>query len=411
MTVAAPPHSGNGAARYFLPSVDEWYKAAYYKSGGTNAGYWTYPTQSNTAPDNSLALATSESNDTNYYINNYADPTNLLTPVGTFAASPGPYGTFDQGEDSFQWNEANLFSNTYRVARGGSFNNLSNILSSPIRGTGYPAAQYDRYGFRVASSVAVPEPDSVSLLLAGGLCLLGVTWQIKMRSPSRLIGALNGLSTMSLRLDLRSRNILKQCSNVLVILLAGVSTMSAHAFGSEIVLTQTGTGSGRIGTTAFTNANFTITATANTNDRLTAGIGIYYEDHDEASIAIDGLGDYQFLSGTRTFVNQGSGQVGFSRAGASGYDLFSNLNNSAFHNWAMITSVGPVTGFANLKQWGSGYPPVETTGGQLIFNDQSTISTFQATVSPLPEPSTLALLGVGAFGLVICGLRRRRRPV
>ena len=37
----------NAGATYFIPSENEWYKAAYYKGGGTNAGYWTYPTQSN----------------------------------------------------------------------------------------------------------------------------------------------------------------------------------------------------------------------------------------------------------------------------------------------------------------------------------------------------------------------------
>lgn len=40
----------NNDAKYHLPTENEWYKAAYYKGGGTNAGYWTYATQSNTAP-------------------------------------------------------------------------------------------------------------------------------------------------------------------------------------------------------------------------------------------------------------------------------------------------------------------------------------------------------------------------
>ena len=35
------------AGHWVLPSQDEWYKAAYYKGGGTNSGYWVYPTQSN----------------------------------------------------------------------------------------------------------------------------------------------------------------------------------------------------------------------------------------------------------------------------------------------------------------------------------------------------------------------------
>ena len=35
---------------YSLPSENEWFKAAYYKGGSTNAGYWIYATQSDSAP-------------------------------------------------------------------------------------------------------------------------------------------------------------------------------------------------------------------------------------------------------------------------------------------------------------------------------------------------------------------------
>jgi len=40
----------NANWRWAVTSEDEWYKAAYYKGGGTHAGYWDYPTQSNTVP-------------------------------------------------------------------------------------------------------------------------------------------------------------------------------------------------------------------------------------------------------------------------------------------------------------------------------------------------------------------------
>jgi formylglycine-generating enzyme required for sulfatase activity len=40
----------NPFAFYHIPTENEWYKAAYYKGGNTNAGYWEYATQSNTAP-------------------------------------------------------------------------------------------------------------------------------------------------------------------------------------------------------------------------------------------------------------------------------------------------------------------------------------------------------------------------
>jgi formylglycine-generating enzyme required for sulfatase activity len=173
MAVPSPAHSGPGTAQYFIPSENEWYKAAYYKSGGTNAGYWSYPTQSSTVPDNTLALANSESNAANYAISDvYTDPANYLTPVGTFVLSQGPYGTFDQDGDVYQWNEANLVG-AYRGIRGGSFDVHGYVLASTGRREDDPTDQNASIGFRVAASVPVPEPGSLVLVLscAGGLWL------------------------------------------------------------------------------------------------------------------------------------------------------------------------------------------------------------------------------------------------
>lgn len=40
----------NVEAKYWIPTPNEAYKAAYYKGGSVNAGYWRYATQSNTDP-------------------------------------------------------------------------------------------------------------------------------------------------------------------------------------------------------------------------------------------------------------------------------------------------------------------------------------------------------------------------
>jgi formylglycine-generating enzyme required for sulfatase activity len=37
-------------AKYYIPTENEWYKAAFYKGGGTNAGYWLYSTQRSDTP-------------------------------------------------------------------------------------------------------------------------------------------------------------------------------------------------------------------------------------------------------------------------------------------------------------------------------------------------------------------------
>ena len=48
--------SDDMAATYFIPSENEYYKAAYYDPtlNGGAGGYWLYPTKSNTTPINTL---------------------------------------------------------------------------------------------------------------------------------------------------------------------------------------------------------------------------------------------------------------------------------------------------------------------------------------------------------------------
>ena len=70
MAVPSPAHSGSNAAAYFLPSENEWYKAAYYSGGGTNSAYYAYPTKSNTAPGNILPDTGNNANFYDYYERN-----------------------------------------------------------------------------------------------------------------------------------------------------------------------------------------------------------------------------------------------------------------------------------------------------------------------------------------------------
>jgi len=165
----------NAGATDFIPSENEWYKAAYYNP--SNASYWLYPTKSNTAPSNVLsAIGTNNANYFDYYgtgNGGYTDPTNYLTPVGAFAASPGPYGTYDMGGDIFQWNEANI-SGSSRGLRGGGWLSDSSFLASSGRISGYPSYESGPVGFRVAS---VPEPGSIVMLLGIALTALLYYWR------------------------------------------------------------------------------------------------------------------------------------------------------------------------------------------------------------------------------------------
>jgi formylglycine-generating enzyme required for sulfatase activity len=93
----------NPGARWFIPSEDEWYKAAYYdphKPGGP--GYWDYPTRSDAQPNRDFA----GTNAANYYAGGFLDPAHPFTEAGAFSRSSGPYGTFDQAGNVFEWTDS-----------------------------------------------------------------------------------------------------------------------------------------------------------------------------------------------------------------------------------------------------------------------------------------------------------------
>ena len=153
----------NAGATWWIPSEDEWYKAAYYKGGGTDAGYWVYPTQSDSAPGNNIGGAANQANFNNgvYAVTqsaSYSSSRNYLTDAGVFSNSASAYGTFDQGGNVFEWNDAVIGSS--RGLRGGSWD-VDSDLQSSYRYDNVPAGENDFVGFRVAS---VPEPSTYALL-------------------------------------------------------------------------------------------------------------------------------------------------------------------------------------------------------------------------------------------------------
>ena len=75
------------------------------------------------------------------------------------------------GGDINQWNEA-IISGSTRGVLGASWVNDSSIyMASYFRNNDSPTDENEFIGFRVASSIAVPEPGSLMLLLA---CAVGL---------------------------------------------------------------------------------------------------------------------------------------------------------------------------------------------------------------------------------------------
>ena len=169
----------NPNATFFIPSEDEWYKAAYYDPSGT---YFDYATGSDTLPVSDQPG--DDPSAANYYHNdniangfndgfavsgsrNFSSIPNPFTDVGAYTSATSPYGTFDQGGNVSEWNEA-VFSSSFRGIRGGNWGYHSNYLAASNWSGGNPSFEDIIIGFRVAS---IPEPTS---LLLGAMATVGL---------------------------------------------------------------------------------------------------------------------------------------------------------------------------------------------------------------------------------------------
>ena len=155
----------NKDAYYFLPSENEWYKAAYYNAAGTN--YFLYPTASSSVP---TAVASGTDAGSAVY-NNVASVPALVASAGGLS----PYGTMGQGGNVWEWSESafdgtNSSSSESRAIRGGDWQDPELYLRSSSRNlSGIPTSVSNIMGFRVASvpSLSIPEPSTYALLLLG----------------------------------------------------------------------------------------------------------------------------------------------------------------------------------------------------------------------------------------------------
>ena len=147
----------NSLAKYWLPSSNEWYKAAY---GNLNGTWNNYATGSDSAPT-SVASGT-------------AANTAVYTPQSgpadiTSAGGLSPWGTMGQGGNAWEWNEtaydgSNNTAGENRELRGGYWGNVSTFLAASYRYDINPSSGNDGIGFRVAS---VPEPSAGLLVVLG----------------------------------------------------------------------------------------------------------------------------------------------------------------------------------------------------------------------------------------------------
>ena len=169
-TIGGPTPLRNPGATIVLPSVNEWYKAAYYDP--TTLSYFDYPTSSN-AQLNCVA-PTSAPNSANC-----GNAVGSVTAVGAYLGSASPYGTFDMAGNVREWMDTcqkppNDDLCAAAMSWFGEGAELADAHSASPLIYGYFNIS-NALGFRVAM---VPEP-STGLLMAAGLIGLAVRRRVR----------------------------------------------------------------------------------------------------------------------------------------------------------------------------------------------------------------------------------------
>jgi formylglycine-generating enzyme required for sulfatase activity len=163
----------NLGATFYIPTENQWYKAAYYKGGSTNAGYWDYATQSDTAPtavtsgSTGIGSAGNAGNFANFGLAaDWNGQNGNVTTVGTNGGA-NAYNAFDMSGNVIEWNDLTGAAGSSRGARGGVWDNSALLLSSSSRNTYTASNENEYFGFRLA---AVPEPSTYAMALTGLAC-------------------------------------------------------------------------------------------------------------------------------------------------------------------------------------------------------------------------------------------------
>ncbi|HDZ19874.1 MAG TPA: PEP-CTERM sorting domain-containing protein [Phycisphaerae bacterium] len=149
-----------GERFYYMPSEDEWVKAAYHKDDGDTGNYFTYPTSSDTLPsyiaDGGSVIDPDAGNVATYDgdagIDGIGAPY-YRTEAGEHENSDSPYGTFDMAGNIGEWTEGRSFG-SFAIVRGGEFAYGTDGLVGTYRRIRSMTRESGDIGFRLTSIAA-----------------------------------------------------------------------------------------------------------------------------------------------------------------------------------------------------------------------------------------------------------------
>jgi hypothetical protein len=179
----------------------------------------------------------------------------------------------------------------------------------------------------------------------------------------------------------------------------GNSQVIAPGVSNSSVALNYGLGNSVIGTLSFASAGLT----------LASGGTYLWEVADASGVAGTGW-DEILVAGTLTITSTPGAPFMLTISPLSGETPYSGprvFDNTQHYSWVIASASGGITGFDpdGIAIDSSGFDSV--IGAGQFFLTQ-TGNDLMLNFTPVPEPSTYALIGLG-LGVVAMGLRRRKR--
>ena len=155
--VAGRNAPGAGERFFYLPTEDEWYKAAFHKNDGDTGNYFDYATSSDTVPsyiaDGGSVTDPDPGNVANYDgdagIDGIGAPY-YRTEVGEHENTDSPYGTFDMNGNVGEWTGGLSFG-SYAIVRNGEYAYGPDNLHADYRRIRSLTRESGDIGFRLSS--------------------------------------------------------------------------------------------------------------------------------------------------------------------------------------------------------------------------------------------------------------------
>lgn len=160
----------NPDAQYWIPTWDEWLKAAHYdpdKNGLGEGGWWEY----SNGTDEPLIPGPPGVGEANF---GFIDGTQFMIPLGAYPDTQTPWGLLDAAGGTAEWTEGIVFGSQdsrVRVYEGSYWSSATgNSINDAIfaaGGTTFPSTDFLDLGFRLA--MAVPSPHTAFVLTGAGI--------------------------------------------------------------------------------------------------------------------------------------------------------------------------------------------------------------------------------------------------